>query len=531
MSTSAKPRRGTIYDCQGRELAVSVNVGSIYGIPRQIRQGGNFIIQQLCKILHLNTRRLEKKLDPKQNFVWIKRKVDPDVANRLKRLQFEGVGFCEESKRYFPSAGLAAQLLGFAGMDNHGLEGTELFFDELLRVNDKEKKGADLAKFFSSEDFDQEFIPFAGPYDLQLTINKVIQYQTEKELADCCTTMEAKAGLAIVMEIQSGEILAMANWPTYNLNNFSQYPARFRRNRCITDTFEPGSIFKIFLAASALEEKVLGPSDIVHCGNGTFRIGGRIIHDTHKHGWLSVSNVIKESSNIGSAKIGLLLGEEKFHTSLKNFGFGSKTGIQLPGEARGNIKPVNRWTDLTTANISFGQGILVTPLQIINAVCCLANQGWWRKPRILKALRNEEGEILELPDSGPVRRVLSKATCESVTKMLEMVVQSGTGTSAYLPGYRVAGKTGTAQKIDPESKRYSSKLFYSSFVGYFPANTPQIAILVSIDEPRKEHLGALVAAPVFRKIAQSIIRYQNIAPVEKKRYLKNQRWRLASTAP
>jgi len=530
LSTSAKPQRGTIYDCQGREMAVSVNVGSIYGIPRQIKQEGNFIIQQLCKILHLNTRRLEKKLDPKQNFVWIKRKVEPDVANRLKRLQFKGVGFCEESKRYFPSGGLAAQLLGFAGMDNHGLEGTELFFDKLLRVNDKAKKGADLAKFFSSEDFGQKLIPFAGPYDLQLTINKVIQYQAEKELADCCTTMEAKAGLAIVMEVQSGEILAMANWPTYNLNNFSQYPARFRRNLCITDTFEPGSIFKIFLAATALEEKVLGPSDIVFCGNGTFRIAGRTIHDTHKHGWLSVSNVIKESSNIGSAKIGLLLGEEKFYTSLKKFGFGSKTGIQLPGEARGSIKPANRWTDLTTANISFGQGILVTPLQIINAVCCLANQGWWRKPKILKALKNEEGEILELPDSGPVRRVLSKATCESVTKMLEMVVQSGTGTSAYLPGYRVAGKTGTAQKIDPESKRYSSKLFYSSFVGYFPANTPQIAILVSIDEPRKEHLGALVAAPVFRKIAQSIIRYQNIVPVEKKRHL-NQRWRLASTAP
>ncbi|MGA1874621.1 MAG: peptidoglycan D,D-transpeptidase FtsI family protein [bacterium] len=516
-----EPRRGTIYDRQGRELAVSVKVGSVYGVPEQLQQEDRFTLRRVCHILQVKTSTLENKLDSGHNFVWLKRKIVPDIADQLKGLGLEGIGIREESKRYYPDRELAAQVLGFAGLDNHGLEGAELFFDRILREDGQGEGGGDVRSFIHSEEADQTTSPCIseGPYDLFLTIDQVIQYHTEKELFTCCKNMRAKGGMAVVMEVGSGEILAMANYPTYNPNNFSQFPAENWRNRCVTDAFEPGSVFKIFLAATALEEKVLEPNDMLFCEHGVFRIGGRTIHDTHRNGWLSFTNIIKESSNIGSAKIGLMVGKERFYHALMKFGFGAKTGIQLPGENDGVIKPLRKWTDLGTANISFGQGILVTPLQLINATCCLANRGSWRSPKILKAVRDRKKTIMEMPQ-GPIRRVVSEAACEAAITMLEKIVQSGTGKAAYIPGYRIAGKTGTAQKVDPVSRRYSKECFFSSFVGFFPANEPHIAILVAIDEPQEEHLAGIVAAPVFRRIAQSIIHYLNIPPAEVNEFLK-----------
>ena len=517
-------KRGTIYDCRGQELAVSVRLGSVYGVPGQLQQQEDSLMRKFCNILKVNLRSLEKKIDSEKKFVWIKRKIIPKLADQVKELQVKGIGLREESKRFYPVKDLTAQVLGFAGIDNRGLEGVELFFDDVL--TERQDKEVDFNKLLGLNPEDGSFLKC--PCDIQLTIDRVIQYYTEKELVKCCQNMRAKNGMAIVMEVKTGEILAMANCPSYNLNNFAKYPANLRRNRCITDTFEPGSVFKIFLAAAALEEGVLSTKDILYCENGVFPVCGKRIHDTHKHGWLTFEDIIKESSNIGSVKIGLLLGPEKLYRNIKNFGFGAKTGVQLPGEVKGFVKPANRWTDLTTANISFGHSILVTPLQLITSVCCLARGGEWKKPKILKALISEKGKVVEIPESSFGKRIFSENTCKSVTKMLERTVQSGTGISAYIPGYRVAGKTGTAQKIDPISKSYSHELFCSSFLGYFPADDPQFAILVTIDEPKEEFLAGLVAAPVFREIAKNIIHYRNVSPVEEKKAPKRSVVRMAS---
>jgi len=541
-SLAAGPRRGSIYDQKGRELAVSIRLNSVYGIPGQLRQEDNTKIYRMCSILQVPASCLENKLDSRQHFIWIKRKIAPKVATRLEELNVEGIGFREENQRYYPARELSSQVVGFTGMDNHGLEGAELFFDKLLSNYDTHQLTSGLAENqIPGTEYGPSTLPLSPggrrqgegvnldqrtepgnrkACNILLTIDKVIQYQTEKELDESCTASRAKAGTAIVMDVQSNEILAMANWPSFNPNSFSKYPVDYRRNRCITDAFEPGSVFKIFLASAALEAGKIEPNNLIYCENGVFQIGSRRIRDTHRHEWLTLGDIIRVSSNIGAAKIGLALGREKLYQTIKEFGFGERTGIQLPGEAEGFIPPIKRWTDLTTANISFGQGILTTPLQLITALCCLANKGLWREPRILKGVMNEDGEVIEAgdvtqaSDPGQPRRVVSAATCKTLTGMMEMVVKSGTGTAASIPGYQVAGKTGTAQKVDPVSRCYSQDLFCSSFIGFFPAGSPRIAILVTIDEPKEEHLAGVVAAPAFRKIAKSIIRYLNIPPVQ-----------------
>jgi len=497
-------------------LAVSIRLDSVYGIPGQLQHEDNAKIHQMCNILQVAPSSLEDKLDSKQHFIWIKRKVTPEVVTRLEELNLEGIGFREENQRYYPARELSAQVLGFTNMDNHGLEGVELFFDEILSNPETGDRKAETGD--------------RKAHNILLTIDKVIQYQAEKELSASCAASRARAGTAIVMDVESGDILAMANWPPFNPNSFSQYPPDVRRNRCITDAFEPGSVFKIFLAASALEAEKIEPNNVVYCENGIFQIGRRTIRDTHQHGWLTLGDIIRISSNIGAAKIGLSLGRERFSQAVKDFGFGSRTGIQLPGEAGGFVPPLKRWTELTTANISFGQGILTTPLQLITAVTCLANKGIWREPRILKGVMNEDGDIVEASAPGPLRRVVSEATCETLTGMMEMVVKDGTGTAASIPGYRVAGKTGTAQKVDPVTRHYSQDLFCSSFIGFFPANSPRVAILVTIDEPKGEHLAGVVAAPVFREIAKSVIRYWNIPPVQEGETPPGSLLRVAGTA-
>ncbi len=510
-----QPQRGTIYDRQGRLLAGSVKIHSIYAVPGELRQESKSNIQLLCKLLHLDLDFIRDILKSKQKFIWLKRKVNPQIIENLKKLGLKGIGFRKENSRYYPGKELAAQLLGFTGTDNYGLEGAEFFFNDLLANNKESNRYSGLTKIALPAAGRQE-IPLAeGPYDIFLTIDKVIQYQAEKELHRCCTDMRANAGMAIVMDTESAEILAMANWPFYNPNSFSNYQPHFYRNRCITDCFEPGSVFKVFLAAAALKEDIVKPDDTIKCEDGFFQINGSIIHDIHKYDSLSFSNIITRSSNIGSAKIGLLLGREKFNKVLRNFGFGDKTGIRLPGEVAGIIRPINEWTDLITANIAFGQGILTTPLQIITAISAIANKGKWKIPKILKALGNEKGEEFEIPNPASVRRVVSEDTCENIIMMMEKVVQDGTGKAAFIPEYHVAGKTGTAQKLDPIKRKYSKKLFCSSFVGFFPAHAPKIAILVTIDEPQKEHFSSIVAAPVFRRIAQHIIFYRNIPQISR----------------
>lgn len=512
LSEEKKPPRGAIYDRQGRLMAASVRVGSTHIEPEDFHQHNSTALDEINSFLETNQVRLAAAMvngdlnghEDHESMDWkLPGGLSSGFTYQLLGLELKGIELTEESKRYFPARDLAAQMLGFVGKEHKGLEGAEYFYNDLLKD---------------------------GSADLFLTIDQAIQYQTEKELGRGCRAMKAKSGVAIVMEVESGEILAIANWPTYNLNNYKKFQPKIRRNRCLTDAFEPGSVFKIFLAAAALEEEVVKPHTLIDCQQGVLQVSGRTIHDTHQCGELTFTEVIKESSNIGSAKIGLLLGKDKLAACLKGFGFGEETGLLAkPGksESRGKLRPVREWREVNTANIAFGQGVSVTPLQLINAVCCLARYGVWKKPKIVKEVRNRQGEEEPRLEQEATRQVISRATSEEVIQILEEAVIEGTGKEAFIPGYRVAGKTGTAQKVIQRSGHYAKDLYFSSFVGFFPAKAPRIAILVTIDEPKGEHLASKVAAPVFRQIAKSVIDYLNIEPVELVPSSKNPAWQVA----
>jgi cell division protein FtsI (penicillin-binding protein 3) len=343
---------------------------------------------------------------------------------------------------------------------------------------------------------------------LVLTLDKNIQYLAEKELAKAVQSSGAKAGMAVVAEPATGKVLALANYPTFNPNSFSRYTPFQLRNRSVVDSFEPGSTFKIFLMAAAIEEKLVRPHDQVNCENGSYVFGGRTIRDDHPQGRISVSDVLRYSSNIGSAKIGFRLGDDRLHRYLKAFGFGEKTGIDLPGETGGGLRPVSRWYGSDLATIAFGQGVSASAIQLVSAVSAVANGGMLMKPYLVERVIDDAGRELKHIQPQPVRRVISADTAATVTRMMETVVATGgTGTKAAIEGFRVAGKTGTAQKVDPVSRGYSATKRTASFIGFVPAEKPQLTILVVIDEPSTSPYGGVVAAPAFREIAFNTLCY------------------------
>jgi cell division protein FtsI (penicillin-binding protein 3) len=508
-------KRGKIYDRQGRELALSMEVDSIFAAPKEIKKKKD-TAKKISSILQLEFREVNKKLHKRKSFVWLKRKVDPQEADSLKKLNLAGIYFLKESKRFYPKREIASHILGFVGIDNQGLEGIEKLYDRQIKgspgrgVIEKDALGRQIFSRNKKEDLSS---PSDGS-SLVLTIDEVIQYYAERELERAFQDYKAKSGTVIIMIPQTGEILALANRPTYDPNKFQEFRPAFWRNRAITDSFEPGSTFKIVTAAGALEEGLVKKNDLFYCEKGAWRIGSQVIHDVHEHAWLSFSRVIEESSNIGTVKVGFKVGPKRLYKYIRAFGFGARTGIGLPGEVRGLIRSPKRWTEASLRAIPYGQEVAVTPLQLISAFSLLANRGMLMKPQIIKCIKNSEGEVIRDFKPAPVRRVISISTAEKLTSILTKTVERGTGREAGIPGYKIAGKTGTAQKVDPRERRYSRDKFVSSFVGYFPAEAPRIAILVLIDEPQKIHYGSLVAAPVFKRIAQEVLRYLEIAPEE-----------------
>ncbi|MBA7634371.1 Stage V sporulation protein D [subsurface metagenome] len=508
-------KRGKIYDRQGRELALSMEVDSIFAAPKEIKKKKD-TAKKISSILQLEFRKINKKLHKRKSFVWLKRKVDPQEADSLRKLNLAGIYFLKESKRFYPKREIASHILGFVGIDNQGLEGIEKLYDRQIKgspgrgVIEKDALGRQI---FSRNKKEELSSPSDGS-SLVLTIDEVIQYYAERELERAFQNYKAKSGTVIIMVPRTGEILALANRPTYDPNKFQKSRPAFWRNRAITDSFEPGSTFKIVTAAAALEEGLVKENDLFYCEKGAWRIGSRVIHDVHEHAWLSFSRVIEESSNIGTVKVGFKVGPKRLYKYIRAFGFGARTGIGLPGEARGLIRSPKRWTEASLRAIPYGQEVAVTPLQLISAFSVLANRGILMKPQIIKCIKDSEGKVIRDFKPAPVRRVISISTAEKVTSILTKTVERGTGREARIPGYKIAGKTGTAQKVDPRERRYSRDKFVSSFVGYFPAEAPRIAILVLIDEPQKIHYGSLVAAPLFKRIAQEVLRYLEIAPEE-----------------
>jgi cell division protein FtsI (penicillin-binding protein 3) len=503
-------KRGSILDRNHTEMAVSIQVTSIAAHPADVvdrRQTA----AALAKALKSSRTAILRKLTSKRSFVWIKRQATPREVERIKRLKLKGIGFVPEYNRFYPNKTLAAQVIGFTGVDGDGLEGIEYYYDSYL-------KGEESKFTFLRDALGQRFVSAREKItdnsgsNIVLTIDRNVQYITEKVLEETVTKFSAKSAIAIVMVPGTGAILAMAHYPLFNPNNFGSFSSDNRRNRAITDPIEPGSTMKVFSATAAIDSGGSSPDTIFYCENGAYRIGKKVVHDLSSYGWLSLQQIIKFSSNIGAIKISEMVGPERLHYTLNNFGFGTKTGIDCPGETTGSLSDYKRWSPLDTGVISFGHGISASPIQLITALSAIANRGVLMKPYLVGAITDQSGAVVHSFEPRKIRRVISEDTAKTVSNIMKTVItKGGTGTRAALDGYSVCGKTGTAKKIDNEGN-YTEGKYIASFVAYTPADRPEIAVLVIVDEPQEKYYGGIVAAPAFRRIAQETLNYLNIPP-------------------
>jgi cell division protein FtsI (penicillin-binding protein 3) len=505
------PKRGAIYDRQMQELAVSVEVDSIYARPAEMESLSR-AATQLATVLDLDERNLLKRLEGKSPFVWVKRRTTPAEATAVRVLDLAGVGFLKEGRRYYPHRELTAKVLGFVGLDGEGLEGIELRYDKALRgekVRYRATRDARRRPIMLEVTETGETKEGRG---IVLTIDHAIQYIAETELAAAVREANAKRGIAIVMQPRTGHILALAEFPSFNPNVYGQAPPENRTCWSLSTAFEPGSIFKVFVVAAALQSGVVGPQDRVFCEHGAYRLGRHTIHDVHAYGWLKLSEVVKHSSNIGALKIAERLGSERLYGYIRSFGFGEPSGADFPGDLPGLLPALKNWKQITRSTIAFGQGIAVTPIQMTSALAAIANGGLLMLPRLVASEVDSKGQVVRRYEPHIVRRVISVETARRVTDFMRGVTEpGGTGEAARVTGYAVAGKTGTAQKARVDARGYSSKRI-GSFIGFVPAGDPRLAISVIIDEPRGIPYGGRVAAPAFRGIAEKSLTYLGVPP-------------------
>jgi cell division protein FtsI (penicillin-binding protein 3) len=505
--------RGTIYDRHGKVLAINVEVPSVFGVPALLDNPSG-VARYLSPVLHVRAAEIERKLKQDRSFVWLARKLDPDQGRRLEQMPLDGIGIVMEGRRFYPKGPLLSHVLGFAGMDGQGLEGLEHRYETYLHGEKRIvvlQRDA-LGRTVFPKDL-REQAPASG-HSLTLTIDEVIQYVAEKELEATVNATHAKSGILVAMEPRTGAVLALAVSPRFDPNAVAALSPDRWRNKALTDAYEPGSTLKVIVGAAALEEKVMTPGSLVFGENGRMTVANTIIHDHEKSGWMTFAQVIQRSSNIGAAKVAMALGENRLYRYLQAFGFGERTDIDLPGEATGLLKHPRSWGRRSLASIAMGQEIGVTPLQLIAAVSAVANGGLLMKPYIVSEIRDAGGRLVKQGAPQVRRRVISAETAVTLSRILEGVVAQGTGTKAAIPGFRVAGKTGTAQKIDPRTGAYSSTQFVGSFVGYVPADDPRLAMIVVIDEPQTEAWGGAVAAPVFRRVAEQVLPYLGVTSNE-----------------
>jgi len=506
-----EPKRGTIYDANLKPQAVNIAVDSLFAAPNEIdNKDKEKIIRELAPVLNVGHAFLRERLYRKKSFIWLARKITPQQSEAIKKLNIKGLQFIKESKRSYPNRYLASHIVGFAGLDNAGLEGLELYYNKYLKgeagfalfLRDARQKKLDL--------WEKMVLPRDG-YDLILTIDEVIQFIAERELDKIVKTYRAKGASIVVMDPHTGAILAIANRPTFDLNDYDNANKDQMRNRAICDLFEPGSVFKIVTASAALEEKKVAEQDRFFCENGSYKVASHILHDHRPHGWLSFREVIEQSSNIGTTKVAQVLGNDILYRYIKLFGFGAKSAIDLPGEIQGMIKAPIAWSKISITAIPIGQEVGVTALQLVSAISVIANGGQLMKPYIVSEIRDKFSETIKKNSPTMIRKVISVDTAHRVKRILNGVIENGTGKLAQLEGYSAAGKTGTGQKLEANGT-YSHAKFIASFIGFAPVEDPVIAIAVVVDEPRPYYFGGVVAAPVFKNVANDVLRYLKINP-------------------
>ena len=500
-------KRGVIYDRAGRELAMSVMVDSAFAVPTEVKDLPT-AVSLITRITGEDYNVVLADCRAHKTFCWVARKADDQTIGRISSLKLQGIHFQKEPKRFYPARDLAAQVLGSVGMDDSGQSGIEHEFDDELRGRSgKMFISVDARKQWFS---DVETQPDPGE-NLVLTIDKNIQYITEKELEQAMHDTQAIAGTVIVENPHTGEILALANRPTFNPNLRKQITPAALTDRAVSYIYEPGSTFKLVTISAALEERVTNPNEIFDCQMGSIVYNGMRIRDSKPHGLLPVWGVLAESSDVGSIKIALRLGEDRFYKYIRAYGFGQQTGIELPGETRGLTKPPSRWSRVSIAAISMGQEIGISPLQLTGLISTFANDGVWVAPRIVAGTVQPKGAPQTVAfHPGASHRVISSFTAAEMRAMMQKVVLEGTGRKAILEGYSAAGKTGTAQKVDPATGAYSKTKYIGSFAGFAPVNNPQIVVAVILDSAVGLHQGGQVSAPVFRRITQEVLEYLHV---------------------
>ena len=506
-----RPKRGPILDRGGQALAVSSRADTLYVTPGKVEDPAR-LAARLAPVLGEPAREVARRLTVAKKFAPVRRRLTPDMARAVRDLRDPSLTLVEDSLRLYPNRELAAQLIGFEGADGKGLAGMEQVWDAHLA-------GVEGRAVVERDALGREVTgapivlkPSVAGQGITLTIDATIQYLAEKEVDAAWRRTRAKSAMAVAMDPRTGEILAMAIRPTYNPNAFGTATDDDRRVRAVTDPFEPGSTFKVIMAASALEEGVIRPTDRVFGENGAITIANSTIHDWKKYGWLTFTEVLQNSSNVGSIKVGMQLGKERYYKHMLGFGFGAPTNLGLPGESRGQLRPPAQWSGLSLATMSIGQEISVTAVQMVGAFAAVANGGRLMQPQIIRAVLDAQGRELRSFEPRTVRQVIGPETARTLTEMMVNVVANGTGRHAAIPGYDVAGKTGTAQKLDPATKRYSRAPGVLSFVGFVPADDPRLAMIVLLDEPKNEKWGSEAAAPMFAAIGREALRYLNVPP-------------------
>jgi len=504
-ASELKPTRGIIFDRKLRYLAINRNSYSL-GVDVTKVIDPDSAAHHFSNIFDKGMNYYLEQLQGDRTFFWLARDASETIVNQIEDLKIAGVRVIKEPKRYYPQNRLAAQLIGFTDIDLNGLSGVELTKNQVLQgshglaVYQKDAFGNTLT--------DPNY-PAKKPQkgkNVILTIDNTYQWIAEEEIKYAVETFDAEAATVIISKPLSGEILAMAVKPSFDPNNAGQFSPSSWRNRAITDSYEPGSTFKPVIMSAVLEEGLKSPEDLIFCENGKYKIYDRTIEDVKGYGWLSVSKVIKKSSNIGMAKIAKEVNKNIIYQYVRDFGFGVKTGIELPGETTGEFKNTIEWSKFTPIAMSYGYEISVTPIQMVMAFGAIANGGFLLKPRIYLVVSDEPSKEIEKIQPEVIRRVISDSTSKMIVRMLEDVVLDGTGRRAFVKGLRIAGKTGTTKKYDPQSKRYDDDKFISSFIGFFPAESPQVLVYVMVDNPKQAYLGGEVAAPTFKRILQRIFR-------------------------
>jgi cell division protein FtsI (penicillin-binding protein 3) len=499
-------RRGIVFDREGRQLALNLELDSLYCEPDSMKLNKKSL-KKLASAMSKEPKAILAKIPDRGKFSWIERKLDPDTAEKVRDLNITGIGLMNEAKRVYPKGRLASHIIGSVGVDNQALEGVELYFDKYLKTRggkvfiERDAGGKTLSSGVDKE---------AKGNNIVLTIDEGLQGIVERELDKAMLHWRAAAVSAIMMDPYTGEILALANRPSYDPNNPGKAKDFEKRNRAITDCYEPGSTFKIVAGIGALEENIVRPHTLFDVSRGSIEVGRKKIHDVHKYGVLTFKEVIQKSSNVGTIMIGMRLGKERIYKYAKLLGIGEKTGIDLPGEVSGWIYPPERWSGTSLGAIPIGQEVAVTPLQILRTYSAIANGGFLVKPHVVSEIISPDGQLLFSFMDSEKKRIISSKTAGIFKEVLKSVVAGGTGEKAAVEGEEVAGKTGTAQMIDPKTKRYSKEKYVSSFVGFAPANNPRFALIVVVYEPKGQIYGGVVASPVFRDIASQAFSYLNI---------------------